>query len=148
MLNIMFKNPLHFVFLLILISYAYPRLGYPYTCPEERDQFCTMEYVGVCGWSENGSFRMSSATKCTACSMNEVNYVTLGECPEEVFISTSSQYPYTCPKKRAEFCTMEYVGVCGWSSDGLTKVNSGNKCTACGSSNINYVTLGECPENL
>jgi hypothetical protein len=48
----------------------------------------------------------------------------------------------TYEQKQAEFCTMQYVPVCG--DDGVTY---GNKCSACASKKILSYTEGECPAN-
>jgi putative hemolysin len=55
-----------------------------------------------------------------------------GECPASVNC--------TAEQKAAEVCTMEYMPVCG--DDGVTY---GNKCSACGSKNIDSYKPGECP---
>jgi putative hemolysin len=55
-----------------------------------------------------------------------------GECPASVTC--------TAEQKAAEICTMEYMPTCG--DDGVTY---GNKCTACGSKNIDSYVPGECP---
>ena len=61
---------------------------YPYVCnPNNRPSVCTMDYVGVCGWNDSTTTCLAYpcaanyATACAACSVPNVEKVTLGNCP-------------------------------------------------------------------
>lgn len=74
----------------------------------------------------------------------------------QVVKSDSSVFPYYCSSKaeeRPQVCTMEYLGVCGWFYKNVTcikypcAITSSTSCTACSNTNVEYVTLGDCPTN-
>jgi predicted RNA-binding protein YlqC (UPF0109 family) len=67
--------------------------------------------------------------------------------------TATSQYPHKCdPNNRPTFCTKEYVGVCGWYGKNVMcirapcAITSATICSACSNENVEYVTLGQCPQ--
>lgn len=55
--------------------------------------------------------------------------------------------PVYCEEPRPEICTLEYMPVCGFSSDG-TQVTAGNKCGACADPSVEYYVVGVCDADL
>jgi len=57
-------------------------------------------------------------------------------------------------QKQAEFCTKEYIPVCGWFSQNVKCIKYpcanvySNKCEACKDPIVEYYTEGECPSDL
>jgi hypothetical protein len=70
------------LFALAIFGFSYAIEQYPYKCPDERPTMCTMEYIGVCGWKNNGS-KVDSSTGCTACTDPSVYVVSLGSCEDQ-----------------------------------------------------------------
>ncbi len=62
-----------------------------------------------------------------------------GECP-----STDEKIYCTAEQKESEFCTMEYLPVCGYTSNDLEIDTFGNKCVACSVPDVTYYIEGEC----
>lgn len=143
-----------FLIFMLAFTFILSEATYPYKCkPKDRKTaFCTMEYIGVCGWWYRSincykpPCATTEATICTACKNKHVDYVTLGECPK------ASQKKTYCKKEdRNKPCTREYKPVCAWYNSNVNclvypcAIKASNKCTACTNKDIQYYTPGECP---
>ena len=153
--------------LIFYLSGVYSNVLLSICDPNNRPRACTKEYVGVCGWYGphvkclNYPCALNSATVCTACSNNDVERVTLGDCPfpesqvaikESLIQNSAITYPKICdPNNRPRVCTKEYVGVCGWFGPHVKclnypcALNSATVCTACSNNDVERVTIGDCP---
>jgi hypothetical protein len=81
---------------------------------------------------------------CSACSNKDVDIVTKGLCPEHKLLS-NYEVTHCNPIDPSNpiYCTMQYIGVCAITYDGLKEV--GTACQGCQQDGIFAVYNGKCP---
>jgi hypothetical protein len=165
-LIIIIKEMRHLLFFaatfIFLTIYVRSDVTYPYTCPVQRSDVCTAEYLGVCGWYRKSKKCTTSpcavdgATACSSCSNQDVIYVTLGKCADSNQKEIKYTYPYTCQNSdRKVDCsglTFSDGKVCGKYKSNVQCIkapcalDAENLCLACNDENVESVSLGGCSD--
>ncbi|KAL4468131.1 hypothetical protein ABPG72_019135 [Tetrahymena utriculariae] len=66
-------------------------------------------------------------------------------------VCTAANIKCTAEQKKAKFCTMEYMPVCGVKIDSKDRFSQtfatyGNKCSACAAEGVEFYITGECEQ--
>lgn len=113
-------------------------IGTSCTVEQKAAEFCTLEYMPVCGYDSDGIQLGTYGNICGACSDEPVVSYEQGACRIQCTPEQIAEQGAIVP------CTREFMPVCGFTADNEQLGTFGNKCEACASVGVIEYEEGEC----